>query len=148
MNGYDRIRKVLAGEWPDRRPVMLHNFMMAAREKGMTMKQFRENPVNAANAFIYAAEKYDADGILIDIDTATLAGAAGATVDFPEDEPARILKPALTVLEEVKDLPDNDIAEDLRVQIWLEVCRIVKDYFKCEKFVRGNCDQAPFLWPV
>lgn len=37
MNGYQRIRAVLNGEWPDKRPVMLHNFMMAAREAGLTM---------------------------------------------------------------------------------------------------------------
>lgn len=37
MNGYQRIKAALPGEWPDQRPVMLHNFMMAAREAGLTM---------------------------------------------------------------------------------------------------------------
>jgi len=34
MNGYERITAALRGERPDRVPVMLHNFMMAAREAG------------------------------------------------------------------------------------------------------------------
>ena len=44
MNGYERIAAALAGEWPDRVPVMLHNFLMAAREAGFSQRQFRESP--------------------------------------------------------------------------------------------------------
>lgn len=39
MNGYERIKAALEGTMPDRRPVMLHNFMVATREAGYTMKQ-------------------------------------------------------------------------------------------------------------
>lgn len=144
MTGYERINCVLSGEIPDKQPVMLHNFMLATREEGMSMRQFREDPILAANAFIHAAEKYDLDGILIDIDTATLAGAVGAGADFPENEPARVNKPAFSTLEMVHDLPPPDIANNYRVKVWMEVCRIVKAYFGDDKYVRGNCDQAPF----
>ena len=57
MNGFQRIQKALKGEWPDRRPVMLHNFMMAAEEAGYSMKEFREDPKKAADAFIQSVEK-------------------------------------------------------------------------------------------
>jgi uroporphyrinogen decarboxylase len=30
------------------------------------------------------------------------------------------------------------------IQIWLDAVRLLKDHFKNEIFVRGNCDQAPF----
>ncbi|MCK7468641.1 MAG: hypothetical protein MZU91_11380 [Desulfosudis oleivorans] len=36
MNGYRRVRAALEGARPDRVPVMLHNFLMAAREAGFT----------------------------------------------------------------------------------------------------------------
>jgi len=144
MTGLERIEGALEGRWPDRRPIMLHNFMMAAREEGLTMKEFRENPEKAARAFIHAAEKYDVDGILIDIDTATLAGSVGVPVDYPEDEPARIHDVLLSSIEEVGSLPPVDIAKDTGIQRWLEVSRIVKQHFGEEKLVRGNCDQAPF----
>ena len=45
MNGYDCILVSLKGERPGRTPVMLHNFMMAAREAGFTMSAFRGNPI-------------------------------------------------------------------------------------------------------
>ena len=144
MNGYQRIKAALEGRWPDQRPIMLHNFMLAVKEAGITQKIFRENPVKAANAFIESTEKYDLDGVLIDFDTATLAGAVGVPVDFPEHEPARYHGVAIQSLDEVEKLKKYDIERDERVQIWLETCRLVKRYFSDEKYIRGNCDQAPF----
>jgi uroporphyrinogen decarboxylase len=144
MNGFERIHKALKGEWPDRRPVMLHNFMMAAKEAGYSMKEFRESPENAADAFIQSIEKYDLDGILIDFDTTLLAGAAGVLVDYPEHEPARIPSGLLRSWDQFEELKEVDLSKNDRVQIWLETCRLVKKHFGDEKFVRGNCDQAPF----
>jgi len=134
----------LEGKWTNRRPVMLHNFLMAAREEGISMKEFGENPQSAANAFIHAAEKYKVDGLLIDVSTATLAGSLGVAVDYPEDEPARTHGGLISSLEEVSGLPPVNIASDKGIQHWLEITRIVKDYFGEEKYIRGNCDQAPF----
>ena len=88
MNGYERIAAALRGERPDRVPVMLHNFMMAAREAGHTMKAYREDPRKLAGSFIQAVETYGYDGVLVDVDTATLAGALGVPLELPEDEPA------------------------------------------------------------
>ncbi|MPM64834.1 hypothetical protein SDC9_111725 [bioreactor metagenome] len=37
MTGYERIEAALDGKMPDKTPIMLHNFMMAAKEAGYTM---------------------------------------------------------------------------------------------------------------
>lgn len=144
MNGYERIRAALEGKPADRVPVMLHNFMMAAREYGISMKEFRENPDSMARAFIDAVEKYQYDGILVDMDTTVLAGALGVPVDLPENDPARIRIGLLKDLEDVKYLPKKNIEDYPYVQVWLQAVRKIKEYFKDEIFVRGNCDQAPF----
>jgi len=144
MNGYERIRAALAGRRPDRVPVMLHNFLMAARETGMSQRRFRENPAAIAQSFIRAVEVYGYDGILVDVDTVTVAEALGAKVDLPEDQPARWAGPRLASLAEVRDLPPPDVGSCPRVRIWLEAVRRLKDYFKGEVYVRGNCDQAGF----
>ena len=104
MNGYERIMAAMKGESHDRVPVMLHNFMLAAREINVSMKEFRENPKITAKAFIHAIEKYRYDGILVDVDTVTLAGSLGVPVDFPEDEPARPLRGMLDSLDDIKKL--------------------------------------------
>ena len=72
MNGYERIQAALAGRWPDRPPVMLHNFMPAAREAGYTMGQYRKDPKKIAESFIRSVEKVGRK--------AHLKGSDGATV--------------------------------------------------------------------
>jgi uroporphyrinogen decarboxylase len=144
MNGYQRIKAALEGRFPDTRPVMLHNFMMAAREAGYTMAQFRDDPEKIADSFIRAAQAYQYDGIVVDLDTATLAGAVGVPVSFPQDQPARAHGVYLTRLESVKDLVPADISGYRYVRNWLDAVRILKDHFGDEVYIRGNCDQAPF----
>jgi uroporphyrinogen-III decarboxylase len=144
MNGYERIKATLRGEKPDKVPIMLHNFMMAAKERGITMEQYRNNPRFIADCFIAAVDKYEYDGIIVDIDTVTLAGAVGVTVDFPVNDPARTHGGNLKNLEDVFHLKKVRVADYRYIQIWLEAVRMLKDHFKNDLYIRGNCDQAPF----
>jgi len=144
MNGYERMVAALKGQPVDKIPVMLHNFMVAAREINVTMQQFRENPRVIADAFITSVEKYSLDGVLIDIDTVTLAGSLGVPVDFPEDSPARSHQGCLNALTDIKLLKPVNVENYKYIQIWLESVRLVKEYFGDSIMVRGNCDQAPF----
>jgi MtaA/CmuA family methyltransferase len=144
LNGYQRIKAAVEGRHADTRPVMLHNFMMAAREAGFTMAEYRDDPHKIATSFIRAVETYQYDGIVVDVDTATLAGAVGVPVDFPEDQPARAYRPAMTRLEQVKDLDPADIGSYRYVQHWIEAVQVLREYFRDEIYIRGNCDQAPF----
>jgi len=144
MNGYERIDAALKGLKPDKTPVMLHNFMMAAREYGVTMEQFRNDPKVIAGAFIKSVETYQFDGILVDIDTVTLAGALGVKIDFPVNDPARMHDGLLTEIENIHQLKPCRIEDYKYIQVWLEAVRQLKDYYKDEIYIRGNCDQAPF----
>jgi len=144
VNGYQRISAALAGQWPDRRPVMLHNFMMAAREAGVPMHRYRSDPHAIARVFAASVEKYDYDGIIVDIDTATLAGAAGVPVHFPDEEPAVCHGSLIGSLEQVDRLEPVQLGREPRVQVWLEAVRILRRHFGGQVYLRGNCDQAPF----
>jgi uroporphyrinogen decarboxylase len=144
VTGYERIKAALEGRQPDRVPVMLHNFMLAAHEAGHSMAEFRNDSRIIAQSFIKAIEVYEYDGILVDIDTVTLAGAVGVPVDFPENQPARSHRGCLDSIEQVHSLPPVDVGGYKYIQIWLEAVRLLKDYFKDEIYIRGNCDQAPF----
>ena len=123
---------------------MLHNFMMAAFEAGVSMSRYRTEPAEIARCFIEAVEKYEYDGIVVDVDTATLAGACGVPVVFPEDEPAIYRGQRLRSLDEVRDLEPADVGRYPGVQVWLEAVRLLKRHFGDEIYLRGNCDQAPF----
>ncbi len=144
MNGYQRIKAALENKPADQIPVMLHNFLMAASEAGITMEQFRNDPQLMAEAFIKSVEKYQLDGIMIDMDTVTLAGAVGVPVDFPVNEAARSTHGYLDELLNIRKLGRVNIEDYRYIQNWLEAVRITKSYCRDEIFVRGNCDQAPF----
>ena len=144
MNGYERIVAALNGKKPDRTPVMLHNFLMAAREYGITMEQYRNNPRLIAETFMAAIDKYQYDGILVDIDTVTLAGALGVPVDFPVDGPARSHLGNLANLEDAALLKPSRIEDYRYIQVWLEAVRLLSEQYKNQIYIRGNCDQAPF----
>jgi len=144
MNGYERVKAAVKGEKTDTTPIMLHNFMMAAHEFGVTMEQYRNDPKIIANCFIDSVERYKYDGILIDIDTVTLAGAVDVPIDFPVNEPARSNEGNITSMDDVKNLKPVNVENYKYIQIWLEAVRLLKEYFKDEIYVRGNCDQAPF----
>jgi len=144
MNGYERIKAALRGEKPDKVPVMLHNFMMAAEEYGITMEQFRNSPELIAESFMDSMDRYQYDGILIDIDTVTLAGSVGVPVDFPVTSPARSHKGNLENLQDVVNLKPVRVEDYKYICIWLEAVRMLKDYYKDEIYIRGNCDAAPF----
>jgi len=142
MNGCERIRAAFAGCRPDRVPAMLHNFLMAAREAGVSMARYRRDPEAIARCFIQAVETYDYDGILVDIDTCTLAAALGVPVDYPEDAPARTIGAKLAGLDD--PLEPVDIAGWPGVQVWLAAVTRLREYFGDEILIRGNCDQCPF----
>ncbi len=144
MNGYERMMAAIEGRRPDRVPIMLHNFMMAARENGVSMEEFRRSPTAVADSFIRAVETYEYDGILVDIDTATLAGALGVPVDFPVDAPARCVGHRLDSLTSVDSLPPVDISSHPTVRVWLEAVERLHRHFGDEILIRGNCDQCAF----
>jgi uroporphyrinogen decarboxylase len=145
MNGLERITAVLSGKMTDVPPIMLHNFMPAASELGLTMEQYRNSPENIATAHISMARKYGLDGILLDIDTCMEASAIGVPVDFPEDEPARVTGPASSDINELIELMDPDkLLKCDRIQIMLEAVSLIRSRVGGELLIRGNCDQMAF----
>ncbi len=144
MTGHDRIIAALGGKPPDKVPIMLHNFMMAARENDLTMAEFRRSADAVSESFIRAVEVYEYDGILVDIDTATLAGALGVPVDFPDDAPARCMKPMLESIDSVENLPPVDISSYPAVKVWLGAVEKLRRHFGDNILVRASCDQCAF----
>ncbi|NCU25306.1 hypothetical protein EOM86_01135 [Candidatus Nomurabacteria bacterium] len=145
MNGYERVLTTLHGGVADRVPVMLHGFMAAAKEAGLSMTQFRNSSKYMADAQLLFAEKYGLDGIFVDVDTCLETYAIGVPTDFPEDEPARTSGRLTEDLSVLKDaMRPEKIENDPRISIALEATRRIKESVKNDLAVRGNCDQMAF----
>jgi len=147
MNSLERVRAVLVGEIPDRVPVCLHNFMLAAREAGVRMEDYRVNPEAIARVHLQAVEKYGHDCILVDTDTTMLAEAMGARSECAYDEPGRIVEPAIKSLDEVDKLKVVNPETDGRIPAILEGVRLMSKQLGKEVAIRGNADQGGFDLP-
>ena len=65
-------------------------------------------------------------------------------VDFPVHEAARTHLGNLENLEDLANLKPAKVEDYRYIQIWLESVRLLKEYYKDQIYIRGNCDQAPF----
>ena len=146
MTRIERIRTVMSGGIPDRIPVMTHNFLMAAREAGVTMEEYRGSADVIAKTLIDACRRYDTDGILLDVDTALLASACGAEVMYPKDIAAVTADEQPRSLEQIiDDLAGVDLRSSDRVKIYLEAINKMADWCNAnDVFLRANADQGPF----
>ena len=146
MTRIERVKTAFAGGVPDRIPVMAHNFMFAAREYGITMKEFRDNPEAMAKSMEAAVLKYDLDGIWLAVDTVLVASACGADVIYPEDAPA---VPNGVQPRSLKELPQAVAATDLlasqRVRNYLEATEMLAEWGReTDHFIRICADQGAF----
>jgi len=145
MTGRERVTRILDGLPVDRPGMILHSFMAAAAEAGVTMRQYREDPALMARTHVAFADKYGLDGVATDVDTALVAGALGAEVDFPEHEPALVAGPAPGTLEEITARVSIERLEaDPRVRRYIEAHRLVKQLAGDRLFMRFTADQEPF----
>jgi len=144
MNSVERVRAVLAGQIPDRVPVCLHNFMMAAREAGIPLEKYRRDPKAIARVHLQAVEKYGYDCVMIDTDTTMLAEAMGAKSECAPDEPGRIVAPAIRSLKEVGRLKVVNPVTDGRIPALLEGVGLIAQQVGNDIAIRGNADQAAF----
>jgi len=145
MNGYERIDHALKRQKTDQIPVMLHNFMPAATESGISMAEYRSDAKKMADAHIHAARKYGLDGILLDVDTCLEAGAIGVPVALLENEPAVVLGSASDNIDELIAMmePDRLLKYD-RIKVYLDAIHIMKKRVDGELWIRGNCDQMAY----
>jgi MtaA/CmuA family methyltransferase len=144
MNSLERVQTVLAGGIPDRVPVCLHNFMMATREAGVRMEDYRVDPEAIARVHLQALEKYGHDCFVVDTDTTMLAEATGARSECAPDEPGRIVAPAIRSLDEVECLKVINPERDGRIPALLEAVRLLSKQVGSQIAIRGNADQGAF----
>lgn len=144
MNSLERVRAVIAGKIPDRVPVCLHNFMLAAREADVPVEKYRSEPEMIAKVHLQALEKYGHDCLLIDTDTTMMAESMGAKSAYAPNEPGRIVAPAIQSLAKVGRLKVVDPEKDGRIPAILEAVRLLAKQVGREVAIRGNADAMAF----
>ena len=144
MTAVERCETVLAGGIPDRVPVDLHDFMVAARAMGTPFPEFMRDGEAIAEGHLADWREFGHDMLLLDNGTATLAEACGVGIAFLEDSAPVSMTPAIDSLDDIDRLvlPDPDTSPPLAEM--LKATRIVAREVGQDGFVMGVADQGPF----
>ena len=144
LTSRERVARVLAGELPDRVPVLMQNFQNTAYLAGMTLHEFCRSGARMAEAQLAAWERFGYDVIDLENGTAALAEACGCEVEYPEHEPPRVVRPVLRKLDEVSQLRAVDPEQDGMLPELLDATRRVQAGLAGRACVKGEADQGPF----
>lgn len=146
MTSLERCMKVLDHGIPDRVPVVPQTFMFACETAGKKIGQINKNGKLMAETHRISREKYGYDGIVIDIDDASLAEACGAKVIFRENEVAIVDEhdPVLKDLRQIADMELPDPRSAGRLPEWLAATEELISTVGDHVFIMGRADQGPF----
>lgn len=146
MTPLERCLATLRFEIPDRVPVVPQAFMVACATAGYKIGEINKSGKLMAETHLICQAKYGYDGVVIDIDDATLAEACGAKVIWRENDVAIVdeEQPVLKDLRQIEDLPLPDPYSSGRLPEWLEATRILREKIGDHVFIMGRADQGPF----
>jgi hypothetical protein len=82
MGSIERVETVLRGGIPDRVPVDLHDFMVAARASGASFADHVHSAEAMAEGHIASWRRFGHDVVLVESGTASLAEACGVGVEY------------------------------------------------------------------
>jgi uroporphyrinogen decarboxylase len=144
MTSLERVRIVLRGEIPDRVPICLLSFQNAARFAGLSVREYCRSGERMAEAQLAYWEEFRHDIIDIENGVAAMAEAVGCKVEYPENEPPWVIKPAIESLDDIDKLPDVDPLRSPSLAELIKATEIISKKLGKSVCIRGESDQGPF----
>jgi len=145
VTSLERALTVLNLGIPDRVPVDLHNFCVAAEMLKEPYGDVFTDGEKIAQSQILAWEKFRHDILLVEVGTTTTAEAVGCKVQYRDHDAPLIAEPLLKNLEDVNKLEVPDpYRSGIQMREMLKAVRILRNKLGDEVFIMGRADQGPF----
>ena len=144
ITSLERVRAVIAGEIPDRVPVCLLSFQNAAFRAGVSIADYCLDGRKMAEAQLGYWEEFRHDMVQIENGVAALAEAVGCVVEYAEEEPPWVTRPAIESLDQLNRLKALEIGGSPGIIALLDATRILADKIGKVACIRGDADQGPF----
>jgi uroporphyrinogen decarboxylase len=122
----------------------MQNFQFVAKMAGMTLRDFCRSGENMAQAQISAWERFGYDILDLENGTACVAEACGCEVEYPENEPPRVVSHIMRDLKDMGCLRQINPERDGTLPELLLATRRVKSAVAGRALVKGEADQGPF----
>lgn len=145
MESLERVLTVLDGGLPDRVPVCLENFMHACAVAGVSLQDYCVSGEVMAATHLAAWRRFGHDLIDLENGVTALAGAAGCTVEIPDDQNAPwVIAPAIGSIEEIDALRPIDPTRDGTLPAMVEATRLLAAELGDRVCILAEADQGPF----
>jgi uroporphyrinogen decarboxylase len=144
ITSVERVQTVLDGGIPDRVPVTLHNFMMAALGTGLPFPEYFQNGEAMAEGMLRAWREFGHDMVILENGTAALAQACGCQVEYLKDSAPVLTGPVLNSLDDIDKLTVPDPYSVHPLPELLKATRIVTREIGNQAYIMGRADQGPF----
>ena len=128
---------------PDRVPVDLHNFQVAARASGLSMSEVFRDGELLAEAMLLAWREFGHDMILLENGTACNAEACGSKAHYRDDTAPVAGRPVLESLAMVGDLEVPDPYVTFPMSEILRATRILAREIGDKAWICARADQGP-----
>jgi uroporphyrinogen decarboxylase len=144
MGSIERVETVLRGGIPDRVPVDLHDFLVAARTSGLGFAEHFRSAGAMAEGHIVNWRRFGHDVVLVESGTASLAEACGVGVEYLADSAPVSFTPAIASLDHVDRLVMPDPYRTAPLSENLRATRLVVREIGRDAFIIGRADQGAF----
>ena len=118
MTPLERAAAIARGDAVDRLPCNPNIANGVARIYGCKISEFNHDAKTLAKAQIVAYRRFGYDSVRIFTDLFTWCEAMGAVVNFPEDDTADLLKPAISDVKDIDKIQPADPYHCLLYTSW------------------------------
>jgi uroporphyrinogen decarboxylase len=143
MTSLERTVAVLDHRIPDRVPVALHNFLMAARLMRADFREVMRSGDMLAEAQLAAWREFGHDVLMHENGVCAEAEALGCEISYQREAPPHVIVPALNSLDDIDKLRIPDPETTFPLDELLKATRVLVRETKGKVFVMGRADQGP-----
>jgi len=143
MNSLDRVHTVIRGGIPDKVPIALHNFLLAAKMARIPMSQAFQDGGLLAETQLFAWRRFRHDMLMVENGTTAMAQAMGCEIAYSDHHPPYVVTPVIRNWSDIDNLTVPDPATTFPLNCLLKATRILKAEIGGHGFVQARSDQAP-----
>jgi uroporphyrinogen decarboxylase len=144
LNSVERVRRTIAGEMPDRVPVIPLMIHHAVKLAGLRMDECAQDPRLLVKAHIGAWETYGYDGFHVTCDNWVLASALGCPVHFFPNQPPTGASRVLGDSKDLSRLTRPKIGTEGRLGFKVEATRLAAEAVGERCYLKTCFDSGPF----
>lgn len=144
MNAVERVRRAVAGETPDRVPVVALIIHHVIKLSGVRYDQYARDPEMLVKAQVHAWKQYGYDGFHVTCDNWILPSALGCEIQFFPDQPPTAATRVLVDSKDLSRLHKVQTGKEGRMAFKVRATELAAQAVGDQAYLKTCFDQGPF----